>query len=202
MYFNAFWCNLSIFLKRVLSEEKTESDLNEELHKTIQSGLQSNLSNSHTNWDYFRHLINQRPDQRPEEDIEGAVKFFNDTVQWAGLNATPEHTDTLKTYDYPIVIKQKIEEKRRLRRGWRRLRTPESKRLLNTATQELTQLLNRNKNDCIQTFLQGLTPTESTGYSLWKETKKIKQFKKPSPPHLKELGQEARSKKHTLFLNT
>jgi hypothetical protein len=27
-----------------------------------------------------------------KEDIEAAVKFFNDTVQWAGWNATPEHT--------------------------------------------------------------------------------------------------------------
>jgi hypothetical protein len=29
----------------------------------------------------------------------------------AGWNATPEHRDTLKTYDCPILIKQKIEEK-------------------------------------------------------------------------------------------
>jgi hypothetical protein len=71
------------------------------------------------------------------------------SVQWTGWNATPEHTDTLKIHDCPILIKQKIEEKRRLRRGWHRLRTPESKRLLNTATQKLNQLLNNNKNDCI-----------------------------------------------------
>jgi hypothetical protein len=72
-------------------------------------------------------------------------------------------------------MKQKIEDER-LRRDWHRLRTPESKRLLNIATQELKQLLNNNKNYCIQTFLQGLTPTKSTDYSLWKATKK------PSPP--------------------
>jgi flagellar hook-associated protein FlgK len=53
--------------------------------------------------------------------------------------------------------------------------------LLNTATQELKELLNNNKSDCIQTFLQGLTATESTDYSLWKATKKIKLVKKPSP---------------------
>jgi hypothetical protein len=47
-------------------------------------------------------------------------------------------------------------------------------------TQELKQLLNDNKNECIQTFLQGLK-TNSTDYSLWKATKKIKQVKKPSP---------------------
>jgi hypothetical protein len=73
------------------------------------------------------------------------------TVQLAGWNATPEHKDALKIYDCPVIIKQKIEEKRRLPRDWHRLRTPESKRLLNTATQELEQLLNRNKNDSIQT---------------------------------------------------
>jgi hypothetical protein len=91
---------------------------------------QPSLSNRHTNWDDFRHLINQRltlnVPLKTEEDSEAAVKFFNDTVQCAGWNATPEHTDTLKTYDCPILIKQKIEEKRRLCRNWHRLRTPES----------------------------------------------------------------------------
>jgi hypothetical protein len=31
------------------------------------------------------------------QHIETAVKFFNATVQCASWNATPEHTDTLKT---------------------------------------------------------------------------------------------------------
>jgi hypothetical protein len=94
---------------------------------------------------------------------------------------------------YCIILKQKIEEKRRFRRGWHRLRTPESKRLLNTATQELEQLLNNNKTDCIQTFLHGLTSTESTDYSLWQATKKIKPVKKPSPPLRTSEGTWARS---------
>jgi hypothetical protein len=34
----------------------------------------------------------------------------------------------------------------------------------------------------MQTFLQDLTPTDSTDYSLWKVTKKIKQITKSSPP--------------------
>jgi hypothetical protein len=67
---------------------------------------QPSLSNRHTNWDEFRHLINQRltlnVSLKPKEDIEAAVKFFNDTIQWAGWNATPEHTEILKTYDCPI----------------------------------------------------------------------------------------------------
>jgi hypothetical protein len=93
-----------------------------------------------------------------------------------------QNIQTHSRHDCPILINQKTEQKRRLPRGWHQLQTLESKRLLNTATKELKQLLNNNKNDCIQTFLQGLTPTESIDYSLWKAAKKIKQIKKPSPP--------------------
>jgi hypothetical protein len=42
------------------------------------------------------------------------------------------------------------------------------------------KLQNNNKNDYIQTFLQGLTPTESIDYSLSKVTKQLKQVKKKS----------------------
>jgi hypothetical protein len=42
-----------------------------------------------------------------------------------------------------------------------------------TEGQELQDLLHDNKTDCIRTFLQGLTPTESTKYSIWKATKKL-----------------------------
>jgi hypothetical protein len=147
---------------------------------------QPSLSNRHTNWDDFRNLITERltlnVSLKTEGDIEAEVKFFNDTVQWAGWNATPEQTDSIKTYYCPILIEQKIEEKGRLCTGWHRLRTPESNRIINIATKEHKQLLNNNKNDCIQTFLQGLTPTESINCSLWKATKKIEQVKKPSPP--------------------
>jgi hypothetical protein len=85
------------------------------------------------------------------------------------------------------------EEKRRLRRDWHRLRTSESKRLLNTETQEQNQLLNNNKNHCIQTFLQGVTPAQSTDYSLWKATKEITQVKKSSPSLRTSQGTWARS---------
>jgi hypothetical protein len=81
----------------------------------------------------------------------------------------------------PYPNKTKIELKRRLRKAWHQFRTPESERLLNTATRKIKQVLNTKKNDSIQTFLQGLTPTDATD-SLWKVTKKIKQITKSSPP--------------------
>jgi hypothetical protein len=121
---------------------------------------------------------------KTEEDIEAAVKR-----RLEGNTTTYRNT---KIYDYSILMKQKIKEERRLHRGWHRLRTPENKRLLNTATQELKHLPN-NKNYCIQAFLQHLAPTKSTDCSLWKATKKIKQIKKPSPPLRTSQGTWARN---------
>jgi hypothetical protein len=91
---------------------------------------QPSLNNRHTNLDDFRQLINERltlnVSLKTNEDIEAAVKFFNDTIQWAGWNPTPELTDTLKTYDCPIIIKQNIEEERLLR-DWHRLQHQKAK---------------------------------------------------------------------------
>jgi hypothetical protein len=95
--------------------------------------------------------------------------------QWAGWDTTPEHTEARQTYDCPILIKQKLLNKRRLRRNWHRFRTPESKRLLNAATRELKQQLADTSNASFQTSLQDLSPTASTDYSLWKAAKKAKQ---------------------------
>jgi hypothetical protein len=49
--------------------------------------------------------------------VKAAVKFFNGTIQLAGWYAMPEYSDTLKPYNCPILIKQYIEGKGRLRRG-------------------------------------------------------------------------------------
>jgi hypothetical protein len=53
------------------------------------------------------------------------------------VNKTLFVSASLHKFMQYVHAKQKIEEKRRLCRGWHRLRTPESNRLLNTATHEL-----------------------------------------------------------------
>jgi hypothetical protein len=126
--------------------------------------------NRHTNFDEFRNLITElltlHIPLKTAEDIEAAVQYFSDTIQWACWNTTLEQTSPLKTNECRLLIKQKILDKRRLRRHWHQLRISRNKHLLNTATRELKQLLNDNRNHNIQTFPQGLTPTASTDYSL------------------------------------
>jgi hypothetical protein len=70
---------------------------------------QPSLRTKHTNCDQFRLLVNERLTVKvpiKTEDIETAVKLFNNTIQWAGWNATPEHTATHKANNCPILVKK------------------------------------------------------------------------------------------------
>jgi hypothetical protein len=80
------------------------------------------------------------------------------------------------------MIKQKILEKRKIRKRWQNTRSPQDKTKLNKAVKELKQLLNDAKQEAIQTYLESLTVTEATEYSLWKATKRLKQPQTPIPP--------------------
>jgi hypothetical protein len=77
---------------------------------------QPSLCNRHTNWDEFRHLINERltlnVSLKTEEKLNKQVSSSM-TIQWAGWKAMPENTGTSKTYQCPILIKQKIIEKKK-----------------------------------------------------------------------------------------
>jgi hypothetical protein len=102
------------------------------------------------------------------------VKLSNDTVQWTVWNATPEHTETLKEYDCPIIIKRTLKTKEDSAENGTDCGHLKAKHYL---IQALKQLLYNNKNIGIQTFLQGVTQTESTHHSLWKANKRLKEVK-------------------------
>jgi hypothetical protein len=162
------------------------------------------LRNKLANWDYFKHLINERLllqiPLKITDDIEEAVTFFTDTVQWAGLKATSPLPAITRINACPLIIQQQLAAKRKLRRDSHHFRTPDRKGLLNAATQDIKQLLRTIKNDQVQTFLQELTPTAATDYSLWKATKNHKRVTLPSPPlrtHLRTWTNNNFDKAHT-----
>jgi hypothetical protein len=100
--------------------------------RVLHQASQPTLCNRTTNWDYFRHLITMnltlQVPLKTEAQIEDAVKYFTDLIQWAGWTATPKTTCTTSSCDYPIFIKQKLAEKRRLRKEWHLHWTPTSKK--------------------------------------------------------------------------
>jgi len=64
--------------------------------------------------------------------------------------------------------RDKIRQKRKLRRIWQRTRHPEDKNKLNRATDELKRTLREDKDNRLQYYLSKLKTALSTNYSLWK----------------------------------
>lgn len=143
------------------------------------------LFNNKTDWIMYRQYINTHVNLRAplknNNDIDEAVEHINKCIQDAAYEATPTIPEGKRT-DCPIIIKEKIEEKRKLRQIWQRTRSLDDKKRLNRATKKLTKLLSKLKNQAIQTYLENLSPTKATDYSLWKATKKLKQPQQHNPP--------------------
>jgi hypothetical protein len=117
-------------------------------------------ANQHVNWDHFRLLVNKRSflkvPLKTEEDIEAAVTFFNDTMQWAVWNATPENTATPKANNCSILI-TKLKKRRLQKLG---LTAHPGEQTTTHRSNTGIEATFQQKNDCIQTFLQGLTHKE------------------------------------------
>lgn len=156
------------------------------------------LCNKYTDWDLFRQLLDQllnlKVSLKSGDDIDNGIELFNLSVQDAARKATPTlQNKPANCTNYPVIVKQKIAEKRRLRRIWQISRNQIDKTNLNRASQQLKRLLKRLKNEWFQEFSSSLTPLQDTNYSLWKVTKSIKQPKTPIPPLLKQDGSWAKS---------
>jgi hypothetical protein len=179
------------------------------LHSKIspQTGAPT-LSTRYTNWAKFRHHIMERlaleVPLKTARDIEAYVHQFVQTVQQAAWDATPQpHTPTT-VVDCSPLTKQKLLEKRKLRKRWQQTRSPLDKANLNKAVAELKQHLYEQKQTAIQNYLGSLSPTEATEYSLWKATKRLKRPQTPIPPlELKRVdGQKVICKRHVYWQNT
>lgn len=157
------------------------------------------LHNKRTDWEYFRQRLEYQLDLhvplKDEYDIERAVTSLTELIQNVAWEATPKLPLTSQNNDTPIIIKDKIVEKRRLRQRWQLTRSDPDKREYNRANKQLKTLLSQHKNQGIQNYLENLSANEQTNYSLWKATRKIK---RPTPhvaPIHQENGRWARSSK-------
>jgi hypothetical protein len=143
------------------------------------------LYNNNTNWEAFRLLITEHLQLnvplKTTHDIDAAINSFNNLIQRAGWDSIPEPPKVLRSPTCPLLIKQNILIKRRLRWIWLRYHSLNIKRQLNSVTRELKQLLSDNHNACFQQYIQNLSSTASTDYSLWKAIRKSKHITPTSP---------------------
>lgn len=174
--------------------------------KVIIKPKTATLFNHKTDWVQFRNRvhndINLNIPLKTNDEINEAVQHLTICIQEAAWDATPSNAE-VKEKDCPSYIKEKIGEKRKLRKKWQQTRHPRDKKRLNKATKQLRDFLLNIKNQAIQDYLQNLTPTQATDYSLWKATKKLKQPQKRNPPIRMPNQQWARSdeEKAEVFVN-
>ena len=57
-----------------------------------------------------------------------------------------------KLINYPIEFREKLKEKRRLRKIWQRSQYPGEKLVFNRTSKELKHLIIKNKNETLQDF--------------------------------------------------
>lgn len=156
------------------------------------------LSNKRTNWQQFRQLLDELLNLdiplKTNRDIDEATEHLTKSIQQAAWNSTPETIKaTNPTYNCPTQIQQTIMKKRKLRKVWQETRAPQDKTKLNQAIKELKHMLENKNNADIQNYLQNLSATQSTDYSLWKATKNLNKAQQSNPPIRKEKGKWARS---------
>ncbi|KAK2579951.1 hypothetical protein KPH14_007631 [Odynerus spinipes] len=133
---------------------------------------------------------------KSEDDIDSAVQELTQQIQNAAWRSTPEmESKAEKETNYPKYVKDKIIEKRKVRRQWQLSRHPADKAKLNRITRALKTLLYNLKNDNSQNYIKNLSAHEQGDYTLWKATRKIKQPKQHDPPIRLARGNWAREDK-------
>jgi hypothetical protein len=87
------------------------------------------LYSKKSDWNCFRETLDERITLtiplKTEIDIEEAVENITKVIQNVPWQATPDRNDQTTTEESPIIIKQKLAEKRKARKRWQLTRAPQ-----------------------------------------------------------------------------
>lgn len=155
------------------------------------------LTNKNTNWNSFRTKMNEYCPSNVRlnnaQDIDNAVEGLTQAFTKAAIESTP----IIKTADNKLNIKTSIKElilkKRSIRKQFQETRSPYFKTKLNRITKKLKKVLLIDRDEGLRNYLEHLSPTEATDYSLWKATKKLNRPQVVNPPLRYANGHWARS---------
>lgn len=155
----------------------------------IQQKRPERLSSNKTDWEAFRKIIqneiNLKHKLKTRDDIDDAVVKFTNLIQEAAWKTTPTVKHSYQTnHNFSLEVKERILEKRRLRRVWHVSRLASDKTALNKAAAELKRFLANIENETVQSHLEALSPQLSvhSKYSLWKATQHLSQPQLAEPP--------------------
>lgn len=180
-----------------LSSDHTPVILNID-NKIILSEVVPKIYHRHTDWEEYQNIItaeaNLKISLKSTVEVEQAIEGLNRLIHTAANRSTPTRKlGTVREHVYPASIRDKIHERRRLRKVWHATGYPRNKTAFNKSSQELKTLTKNMKNENLQSYLAKLTPTSDTNYSLWKATKYLKRPKTLATPVKTNTGTWARS---------
>lgn len=108
----------------------------------------------------YRNIITTETELKTKintiEELERQLEQLNMTIHTAVNSATPKKSgkgQPLKHNSYPKDIKEKIRERRRLRKVWHTTRYPSDKAASNSFSNELKALISTLENDNVQHYL-------------------------------------------------
>lgn len=147
----------------------------------IERTHRNNMYNYKTDWNAFREYASENLDLKiplkTDDDIELATEIFTKTIQRACWLTTPELPKKTNIYqNVPLEIREKVLEKRRLRRIWHNSRLKTDKTKLNKAAENLKKFLSDIENETLQNRLEQMSCTGRKEHSLWQA---VKSSKKP-----------------------
>lgn len=141
------------------------------------------LYNKKTDWESYQKWLENnltlRIPMKTADDVEKATDYITKMIQQAAWKSTPELKLKEEINNFPFEIRRKIATKRKLRKKWQKSRNPDDKREINRLGREIKQSLDEIKNETFKNYVENLSATEGTDYSLWRATK---QFKRPYMP--------------------
>lgn len=152
----------------------------------IENYCQDSLCNKYTDWNSFREYIDEKtnlsvPIKTPE-DIEEQTRYITSLIQTSCWINTPiDNNNKYRTRNLPLEIRNKIQEKRRLRRVWHNSRNSSDKTAFNKAIVELRVMIKNANNEIIEKKMSTLSATVTNDYSLWKF---MKSHNKPQTANL------------------
>ena len=164
-------------------------------HTTIVLSLNENaiqksnnpvLVNRKTDWENFKITLEERIQLavplKTRENLDLEVEKFNNDIQQAAWENTPQIQRILRGKNYPKEILELVYKKRKARKKWHQTRAPRDKTKVNQLTSQLKEEIKQLKNDTMSEFLKKLTNDSSTEYSLWKTVKYLKRPVMQTPP--------------------
>lgn len=143
------------------------------------------LYNERTDWDAFADYLENRIDLKinlkTKEDLDDATFYITNLIQEAWRSSLDLEEKDQAPY-ITVEIREKICEKRRLRKKWHQNRNMFDKKAYNRSAKELTLMIDLHVNNNKDNKLKRLSSTKKDNYSLWKVTKNFKRPIQHIPP--------------------